>query len=63
MPYMLLIVEPQGQRRLRSPQEGHAVYEQMLEYTAGLKGGVCCWKATRCVPSRCDSTCAPAGAA
>src|SRR2546423_13990562 len=37
MPYMLLIVEPQGQRRLRSPEEGRAVYEQMLEYTAGLK--------------------------
>ena len=37
MSYMLLIVEPQGQRPLRSPQEGRAVYEQMLEYTAGLK--------------------------
>ena len=37
MPYMLLIVEPQDQRRLRSPQEGRAVYEQMLEYTAQLR--------------------------
>src|SRR6266513_3100415 len=37
MPYMLLIVEPQGQRRLRSPEEGRAVYEQMLAYSAGLK--------------------------
>jgi len=37
MPYMLLIVEPQGQRRVRSPQEGRAVYEQMLEYNRGLK--------------------------
>jgi hypothetical protein len=37
MPYMLLIVEPQGQRRLRSEQEGRALYERMLEYTAGLK--------------------------
>jgi hypothetical protein len=37
MSYMLLIVEPQGQRRLRSLEEGRAVYEQMLEYTAGLK--------------------------
>src|SRR2546429_9029318 len=37
MPYMLLIVEPQGQRRLRSPEEGRAVYEQMLAYTADLK--------------------------
>jgi hypothetical protein len=37
MSYMLLIVEPQGQRRLRSPEEGREVYERMLEYTAGLK--------------------------
>src|ERR1700719_1619340 len=37
MSYMLLIVEPQEQRRLRSPEEGRAVYERMLEYTAGLK--------------------------
>src|SRR2546430_10859855 len=37
MPYMLLIVEPQGQRRLRSPEESRAVYEQMLAYSAGLK--------------------------
>jgi hypothetical protein len=37
MSYMLLIVEPQDQRRLRSPEEGRALYERMLEYTAGLK--------------------------
>jgi hypothetical protein len=37
MPYMLLIVEPQGQRRVRSPEEGREVYQRMLEYTAGLK--------------------------
>jgi len=37
MSYMLLIVEPQGQRRQRSPEEGRAVYERMLEYAAGLK--------------------------
>src|SRR5256885_278872 len=37
MPYMLLIVEPQGQRRLRSDEEGRAVYEQMLAYTACLQ--------------------------
>src|ERR1700680_3841544 len=37
MSYMLLIVEPQGQRRLRSPEEGRALFERMLEYTAGLK--------------------------
>src|SRR3984893_5118514 len=37
MSYMLLIVEPQGRRRVRSPEEGRAVYERMLEYTAGLK--------------------------
>jgi hypothetical protein len=37
MTFMLLIVEPQGQRRLRSEGEGREVYERMLEYTAGLK--------------------------
>jgi len=37
MPYMLLIVEPQGQRRLHSEEDGRALYERMLEYTADLK--------------------------
>ena len=37
MPYMLLIVEPSGQRSTRSPQEGRAVYQRMLDYTADLK--------------------------
>jgi hypothetical protein len=37
MPYMLLIVEPTEQRRSRSDAEGHAVYERMLKFGAGLK--------------------------
>ncbi len=37
MQYMLLIVEPRGQRRERAPEEGRAVYDQMLAYTASLK--------------------------
>lgn len=37
MQYMLLIVEPQGQRRLRAPEEGRAVYDRMLGWTASLK--------------------------
>jgi len=37
MQYMLLIVEPQGQRRTRTPEEGRAVYGQMLAYTESLK--------------------------
>src|SRR5262252_2670249 len=36
MPYMLLIVEPTGQRRERSDAEGRAVYQRMLDYSAGL---------------------------
>jgi len=36
MSYMLLIVEPQGQRRERSDAEGRAVYQRMLDYGAGL---------------------------
>lgn len=37
MQYMLLIVEPQGQRRVRAPEEGRAVYDRMLAYGASLK--------------------------
>jgi len=37
MPYMLLIVEPVGQRRERSEAEGHRAYEQMLRYADTLK--------------------------
>ena len=41
MQYMLLIVEPQGQRRLRSPEEGRALYDRMLGWGASLnKRGV-----------------------
>ena len=37
MSYMLLIVEPQGQRQTRSAQQGREVYRRMLEYTESLK--------------------------
>jgi len=37
MPYMLLIVEPPGQRRTRSDAEGRAVYERMLRFGDDLK--------------------------
>lgn len=37
MAYMLLIVEPTGQRHARSPQEGRGVYQRMLNYTESLK--------------------------
>jgi hypothetical protein len=37
MSYLLLIVEPSGQRRRRSPEQGSALYERMLEYTEKLK--------------------------
>jgi hypothetical protein len=37
MPYMLLILEPVGQRQARSEVEGHAVYERMLKFTERLK--------------------------
>ncbi len=32
MAYMLLIVEPQGQRGTRAPQEGDDLYRRMLDY-------------------------------
>ena len=37
MSYMLLIVEPQGQRRSRAPEDGRDLYQRMLDYTQSLK--------------------------
>lgn len=37
MTYMLLIVEPVGQRRTRTDDEGRALYSQMLDFSAGLQ--------------------------
>ncbi len=37
MPYMLLIVEPVGQRLERTPSEGQAVWERMLRYADDLQ--------------------------
>jgi hypothetical protein len=37
MPYVLLILEPPGQRAQRSAAEGQALYERMLAYARTLK--------------------------
>ena len=37
MPYMLLILEPTGQRQTRSEAEGHAVYDRMLRFADDLQ--------------------------
>jgi hypothetical protein len=37
MSYMLLIVEPRGQRLTRTRVQGHDAYQRMLDYTAALK--------------------------
>lgn len=37
MPYMLLIVEPIGQRQLRSESEGHEVYGRMQRFAEELQ--------------------------
>ena len=37
MPYLLLIHEPVGQRLERSAEEGHAVYDRMLEFGSALR--------------------------
>lgn len=37
MPYMLLIVEPVGQRRERTEEEGRALYAEMLAFSDRLK--------------------------
>ena len=52
MSYMLLIVEPQGQRASRAPQAGRGVYSRMLDYAESLK--------TRGVLLASDSLRAPA---
>ena len=37
MSYLLLILEPPGQRRTRSEAEGRAVYQRMLDFGQGLQ--------------------------
>ncbi len=37
MTYMLLIMEPRGQRRTRSAQQGHEAYDRMLQFADALK--------------------------
>src|ERR1700761_6503686 len=37
MSYMLLVVEPMGQRATRSEQEGKDVYQRMLDYSESLR--------------------------
>jgi len=37
VPYLLLIMEPRGQRQQRTQAEGHAVYDRMLQFSAELK--------------------------
>ena len=36
MRYMLMIVEPRGQRDIRSEDEGRALYAEMVEFGQGL---------------------------
>ena len=37
MPYMLLMVEPPGQRRTRTDAEGREVYGRMQQFAEGLR--------------------------
>ncbi len=37
VPYMLLIMEPAGQRQARSEEEGRRLYQRMLDWSAELK--------------------------
>jgi hypothetical protein len=37
MSYMLLIVEPAGQRRARTPDQGRRVYQRMVDWSETLK--------------------------
>jgi hypothetical protein len=37
MAYMLLILEPTGQRAARTAEQGRDAYQKMLDYSAGLR--------------------------
>jgi hypothetical protein len=37
MPYMLMMIEPVGQRRTRTESEGRAAYDRMLRFGQDLK--------------------------
>jgi hypothetical protein len=37
MPYALLILEPKGQRQLRTDEQGRAAYARMVDYARSLK--------------------------
>lgn len=37
MPYLLLILEPHGQRAARTEDEGRAPYQRMLDFSEALK--------------------------
>jgi hypothetical protein len=37
MSYMLLVIEPKGQRRTRSTEEGQRVYQRMMDFGDALK--------------------------
>ena len=37
MPYMLLVLEPPGQRDTRTLPEGHEVYDRMVQFGENLK--------------------------
>ena len=37
MGYMMLIVEPRGQREARTPEEGQAAWDHMVRFADGLK--------------------------
>ena len=37
MPYMLLILEPPGQRATRTEAEGRELYDRMVQFSEGLK--------------------------
>ncbi len=37
MSYMLLIVEPKGQRRTRTEEQGRATYQKMVDFSGSLK--------------------------
>ena len=50
MAYMLLMMEPVGQRQARTEAEGREAYGSMVRWAETLQQRGCCWRQSRCAP-------------
>ena len=63
MEYMLLIIEPTGQRRERTEEEGRDLYARACSVSVKTSGrAACCCRRSRCSPTRVACACESATA-